>query len=144
MFESHPASMVSSLPQEIAMRPNTVFLSAGALALLFGLGFLMVPAALLPLYGVSTDGATVLMGRFFGAALAQLGLVLYLLRDVRDGLALRGLALAGVIGSVFGAVVALMGVLSGGTNALGWSTVAIYAVLGLGYAGLLRPRTATV
>lgn len=91
------------------MRPNTLFLVAGVLALAFGLGFLLVPAAVLPLYGVQPEAATVLMSRFFGVALVQLGLVLILIRQVREPGAVRGLALAGVLGSVCGALVALLG-----------------------------------
>jgi hypothetical protein len=68
----------------------------------------------------------------------HLGLALYLIRGVRDAAAVRELALAGVVGSACGMLVALQGVLGGGTNALGWSTVAIYGFLLLGYAACLR------
>ena len=98
----------------------------------------MAPAAVLPLYGLPAEASTVLMSRFFGVALVHLGLVLYLLREVREPAAVRALALAGVIGSVGGALVAATGVVSGVTNALGGSTVAIYLVLLLGYASCLR------
>jgi hypothetical protein len=126
------------------MRPNTVFLIAAILALAFGLSFLLVPGAVLPMYGISPDAPTLLMSRFFGVALVHLGLALYLIREVRDAAAVRALALAGVVGSVCGMLVALQGVLGGGTNALGWSTVAIYGFLLLGYAACLRsePRLA--
>jgi FtsH-binding integral membrane protein len=120
------------------MRPNTLFLAAGVLALAFGLGFLLAPAAVLPVYGAATDPATLLMSRFFGVALVQLGLTLYLIREVRDGGAVRALCLAGVLGSVLGALVAFLGVRTGVTNGLGWSTVAIYVLLLVGYAGCLR------
>jgi hypothetical protein len=125
------------------MRLPTLLLVAGILALVFGLGFLLVPAALLPLYAVDPAPSTMLMSRFFGVALVQLGLALYLLREVRDLTTQRGLVLAGVVGSAAGAAVALMGVLGGVTNAMGWSTVAIYAALLLGYLGAMRARTAT-
>lgn len=124
------------------MRPNTVFLTAGILALAFGLSFLLFPATMLPLYGAPTDAPTVLMSRFFGVALLHVGLLLYLMRDVRDTASQRAMALAGVVGSIAGVAVALIGVLGGVVNALGWSTVVIYALLLLGYASCLRTRTA--
>lgn len=124
------------------MRTHTLFLVAGMLGLLFGLSFLLAPAAMLPVYGVSADAATVFVGRFFGAVLFQLGLTLYLVREVREPKAQRGLALASVIGSACGALVALMGVLNGTTNGLGWSTVVIYACLFLGFASCLRAGAA--
>jgi hypothetical protein len=120
------------------MRPNTLFLVAGVLALAFGLGFLLVPAAVLPVYGVHPDAPTVLMSRFFGVALVHLGLALTLIREVREPGVVRGLALSGVVGSMCGGLVALLGVIGNVTNALGWSTVGIYGFLLLGYAACLR------
>ncbi|HUF35730.1 MAG TPA: hypothetical protein VMN37_07250 [Gemmatimonadales bacterium] len=124
------------------MRLATLLLVAGVLALVFGLGFLLVPAALLPLYGIDPAADTTLMARFFGAALVHLGTALYLVREVRETATQRGLVLAGLVGSAAGMVVALMGQLGGLVNAMGWSTVAIYAGLLLAYAGAMRARTA--
>jgi hypothetical protein len=122
---------------------NTLLLVAGILAFVFGLGFLLIPTALLPMYGLGTEPATVLMSRFFGAALVHVGAALYLVRDSREPATRRGLVLAGVVGSLAGVAVALMGQLSGLVNAMGWSTVAIYGGLLLGYASLLRERAET-
>lgn len=122
------------------MRFNTLLLLAGLLALAFGLGFLLLPGAVLPLYGVEPAPATVMIARFFGVALVHLGLALYLVRETRDAAIQRGLALSGVVGSAAGVAVALTGVLGGLVNDLGWSTVAIYGLLLIGYAGGLRPR----
>jgi hypothetical protein len=126
------------------MRLNTLLLVAGVLALVFGLSFLLVPGAMLPLYGIEAAAGTILMSRFFGVALVNLGLAVYLLREVRETTAQRGLVLAGVAGSAAGLVVALMGQFGGLVNAMGWSTVAIYALLLLGYASHLGGRPSTV
>lgn len=122
------------------MRLNTLLLIAGLLALVFGVGFLLAPGALLPVYGLEAAPATVLMSRFFGVALVNVGLAVYLLRDVREHTAQRGLVLAGVVGSAAGLAVALMGQLNGLINSVGWSTVAIYGLLLLGYLSCLRGR----
>lgn len=124
------------------MRSSAVFLVASLLGLLFGFAFLIAPAAVLLVYGASVDASALLMARFFGVALLQLSLSVYWLRETQDPTTVRSLALAGTAGSLAGAVVALMGVLNGSTNALGWSTVVIYAVLLLGFASCLRPRPA--
>jgi hypothetical protein len=124
------------------VRLNSLLLVAGILALAFGLTFLALPGVALPLYGVDPAPETVLMARFFGAALLQLGVTLYLVREVRDVAAQRALALGGVAGSVAGLAVALMGQLGGVINAMGWSTVLIYGALLLGYLGCLRGRPA--
>jgi hypothetical protein len=124
------------------MRLNTLLLVAGLLALLFGLGFLLVPGPLLSGYGVTADPAAILMARFFGAALVQLGLVLYLTREVADPAGQRGIVLGSFLGSAAGLIVALMGQISGLVGALGWSTVLLYFLLLLGFGSFLiaKPR----
>jgi hypothetical protein len=124
------------------MRLRSLLLLAGVIALVFGLGFLLVPRPMLGLYGVAADPAVVLLSRFFGAALVQLGLVLYLIRDVGDLRTQRGVIIGSFLGSVAGLVVALTGQFWGVVNQFGWSTVAIYALLTLGYGSFMFGRPA--
>jgi hypothetical protein len=125
------------------MRLSTLLLIAGLLALVFGLGFLLVPRPMLALYGIPADPSLVLMARFFGSALVQIGLVLYLIRDVGDPRTQRGVVIGSFIGAVAGLVVALTGQFWGLVNQLGWSTVAIYALLTLGYGSIMFGRPAS-
>jgi hypothetical protein len=122
------------------MALGTLLRLAGLLALAFGLGFLFAPARVLSLYGVAADRAVVLMARFFGSALVQLGLVLYLIRDVSDPVTRRGVVLGSFLGSLAGFVVSLTAQFWGLTNSFGWSTVAIYGVLLLGYGSFVFGR----
>ena len=122
------------------MRLRTLLLVAGLLALIFGAGFLFIPQTLLPLYGLQSDPDTMIMSRFFGVALVNLGAALYLIRDVQEAPAQRALVVAGVIGSVAGLAVALAGQLGGVVNSMGWSTVVIYGALLLRYSSFLRSR----
>ena len=125
------------------MRLPTLLLIAALLSLGFGSSFLLVPTVVLPLYGVDPTPGTVLMSRFFGAALFQWGFALLLVREVRDPATQHGLVLAGMAGSAAGVAVALMGQLTGLVNAMGWSTVAIYGLLMVAFASFLRTRHAT-
>ncbi len=120
------------------MRSSTAFLIGAVLALVFGIGFLLTPAFVLSVYGVSGDVPTVLVGRFFGVALIQLGVTLWLLKETRDAATQRGLALGGVVGAVAGIVVSTMGTMAGTLNSMGWSVVAIYVILLLAYMGAMR------
>jgi len=88
------------------MRLRTLLLIGGLLGLVFGIGFLLGPRPMLTLYGVSADPPVVLLARFFGAALVQVGLVFYLIRDVGDPKTQRGVVIGSFIGSVAGLVVA--------------------------------------
>jgi hypothetical protein len=140
-MNTHPIPALAG--KETLMRLGTLLLIGGVLGLVFGLGFLLVPRAMLPLYGVATDPAVVLMARFFGAALVQLGLILVLVRDVSDPRTQRGLVLGSFLGSLAGVVVALTAQFWGLVNSLGWSTVIIYGLLLIGYGSFVfgRPRT---
>jgi len=124
------------------MRLRSLLLLAGVIALAFGLAFLLVPRPTLALYGVAADPEIVLVSRFFGAALIQLGLVLYLIRDVGDLRTQRGVVIGSFLGSVAGLVVALTGQFWDVVNEFGWSTVAIYGLLTLGYGSFMFGRPA--
>lgn len=125
------------------MRLRTLLFVGGVLGLVFGLGFLLAPRQVLSLYGVTGDPPVVLMSRFFGATLVQVGLILYLIRDVGDLRTQRGVVLGSFLGSLAGLVVALTAQFWGLVNALGWSSVAIYGLLLLGYGSFIfgKPRT---
>jgi hypothetical protein len=125
------------------MQLSKLLFIGGLLALVFGLGFLLAPRPMLTLYGVATDPSVVLMARFFGATLVQLGLVLFLIRDVGDPRTQRGVVIGSFIGSVVGLVVALTGQFWELMNQFGWSAVAIYALLTLGFGSIMFGRPAT-
>jgi membrane-bound ClpP family serine protease len=119
---------------------RTLLLIAGILALVFGLAFLLAPRPTLALYDVSSEPAVVLLARFFGAALVQIGLVFYLIRDVADLRTQRGVVLGAFLGSLAGFVVALTAQFWGLVNQFGWTTVAIYGLLLLGYGSFVFGR----
>ena len=118
------------------MKFSNLLLVNAVVALVYGVGLVLLPATVLSMYG-ATPGPTVnLASQLFGVELLHVGLICWFARNVSDGPAQRALIVASLIGQVFGLIVALMGTLSGVFNAVGWSTVAIYLLLGLGYANL--------
>ena len=122
------------------MALGTLLRLAGLLALAFGIGFLFAPARVLSMYGVAAEPTVVLLARFFGSALVQLGLVFYLIRDVSDPTTRRGVVIGSFLGSLAGFVVSLTAQFWGLMNSFGWSTVAIYGVLLLGYGSFVFGR----
>ena len=123
------------------MRFATLIRIAGTLGLLFGLGFLLAPTAVLQQYGVATDAAGAFMSQFFGAALLQLGLVFLLVRDLPVS-AVPRVAAGAAVGELAGLWIAIRIQLGGQVNGLGWSTVAIYGLLALAFGGfaLRKPQ----
>jgi hypothetical protein len=116
------------------MKLETFLTIAAVIAIVFGLGFVAVPALMLTQYGIEASPGTVIMARFFGAALLNLGFVLFFARHVIEPMTRMGIVRGSLIGAVVGLLVALHGQRVGAVNALGWSTVAVYAFLLLGYA----------
>lgn len=99
----------------------------------YGVLFLLIPATLLAQYGAEPTAVMQFLGRLFGSALLTFGAVLWLARDAGDSPARRAIVLGFFIGLSSGLVVALHGQLTGVVNALGWTSVAVYAVFGAGY-----------
>jgi hypothetical protein len=119
------------------MKLSNLFVFNTIVALPFGLGFLLAPGAMANLYGVPTDPAANLIGQFFGVCLIAIGMLTWFARSVSDAKAQRAIMQALFIGDVLGLIVALMGMLSGVLNTLGWLTVALYLILSLGYGYFL-------
>jgi phosphoglycerol transferase MdoB-like AlkP superfamily enzyme len=115
------------------MRLTLTLTAAAAGALLFGLAFLLVPAGLLSLYGITLDPSNQWVARYFGSALLGLAAVNWLGRTVTSGPALRAILVGGFVVSITGLVVAIFQLLDGSGNTLVWSTAVIYLLLSLGY-----------
>lgn len=111
------------------MKISTYLAAAGALAVLFGLGFLLFPEFSAKQYGVPAEPHVLMLGRYFGGTLLTYGLILWLARSVRDDVALRALLLGAVVGNLIGLLVSAWAGLAGLQNAMAWSSVVIYAAL---------------
>jgi hypothetical protein len=116
------------------MKLETFLTIAAIIAIAFGLGFVAAPALMLTQYGIVASPGTTIMARFFGAVLLNLGFVLFFARHVIEPVTRTGIVRGSLIGAVLGLLVAIHGQRIGAVNALGWSSVAVYAFLVLGYA----------
>jgi hypothetical protein len=101
-------------------------------SLLFGLAYLLVPASLASLYGLTVDPSSP-YPRYFGSALVGFAAVLWLARKVSSGPALRAVLVGSFVASISGLVVAVLQALDVVGNSLEWSTVLIYFLLTLGF-----------
>ena len=113
---------------------------AGALGILFGLEFLLIPDLALSQYGVPTEPHNLMQARYFGSTLLAFGLLLWLARGTLDSTARRALLAASVVGNLIGLLLSLWSRLAGLQSLLAWLSVAIYGALFLGALYfLLRP-----
>jgi len=116
------------------MTLKLLFTLTAVVGAVFGLGFLLLPASVLALYGVADDPALLNLARLLGAFYLGYAGLSWLVRDAPASPAGRGIVLAFFIAFAVGLVASVVGQLSGAVNALGWSTVAIFALFTLGYA----------
>ncbi|MBA7573436.1 hypothetical protein ES708_15233 [subsurface metagenome] len=115
------------------MKLKTLMIINAIVAIVFGVTFVIVPAQAYSLYDITANEQLVYMGQLFGAALIGFALLTWMARNATDSDARRAIVLALFIADGIGFVVALIGQLSNVVNAFGWSTVAIYLLLALGF-----------
>ncbi len=127
------------------MKLSNLLVVAAVIGAVFGVAFVVASGPLLSIYGITLDKAGTLVAQLFGAALISLALLNWLARNVTDPEARQAVVLANLAGDIVGFVVILLGQLAGIANALGWSNVAIYLLLalGFGYVQFMQPRSQT-
>lgn len=116
------------------MKLGNLFAVNSVIAGLFGLAFIFAPAQLLAQYGLVIDAAFGLVAQLFGTALIGYSILTWLCRTAGDSDARRAVVLALFISNGAGFVLALIAQLKGLVNSVGWSTVAIYLLLAIGFA----------
>ena len=101
----------------------------------FGIGFALFPVWLGSIYGMDLSPSGALMARLFAAGFIFEGIVLYLARNLtRSDVAARAIMLGVVVSNAIGCIACIVASVSGVWNALGWLSVALYLVFGLGFA----------
>jgi len=119
------------------MKLRTVFIANTIVALIYALGAFLVPERILEMHGLGTDADTILMGQFFAVELLGVGLVTWFARNSEESSARGGIVLGLMLHDVVGAVVAVLATLDGTMDStMGWLAVALYVLLGLGYASV--------
>jgi hypothetical protein len=114
------------------MNLRTFLTIAAVIALVYALGLILMPAFMATTYGLGTSASEILLARYFGVELLVLGVIYWLAKDF-TGANARPLITGSLIGNIVGAYFALMGTLGGVMNAVGWSAVAVYLLLALGF-----------
>jgi hypothetical protein len=101
-----------------------------------GIFALLLPDRVLTLYGVESDSAIQLMAQYAGLGSLVIGLVAWFSRNVKDSKAQNSIVLAFFISYVIGAIVSVLGTISG-IMKVGWAVVGLYLVFALTYGYML-------
>lgn len=115
------------------MNLRTLFSINVPVSAFFGATCIFVPNWLFSLYGVDLTPPGEFMTQLAGAAYLGFGVLAFLARSSESKDFRMALALALFIQDSIGAVISIYAQISGLFNTLGWSTVAVYLFLALGY-----------
>lgn len=111
------------------MKVNTLMIITAIVALVFGLGFALVPSASIGLYGNSLDATGLMIARYLGATLLGLAVLAWLNKDAPA----KGVMTGFFVAMVLGFLVSLYDAFFGTHNGLVWLNVVIYLLLAVGF-----------
>jgi hypothetical protein len=123
------------------MKLKTLLVINAILLGFFGLTSLLAPEASATPYGITLDPLSKHFVQSLGAFYLGLALLAWMARKVTDSNALRAILLTFFSSYSIAMIIAIIDILSGLGNALGWSSVVLYLLLllGFGYYLFVRP-----
>jgi hypothetical protein len=115
------------------MKVNTLFIITGILGLFFGLLLVLVPGPFYAFYGGELTEFGKNAAQLQGAAYLGYSLLLFFVLKAKEIKARKAIVIGVLVHFIIGFVVSLKWQLAGVGNAWGWSTVALFGLLSLGY-----------
>jgi hypothetical protein len=115
------------------MKLKTLMIIKAVVCIVFGFLLLIFPQQLLTLMGASLGAAGLFTARLYGAALIGNLALTWAARNADPSKARRAIILDLFVYDGIGFVIALLAVLGGTLNWLGWGIVAIYLFFTVGY-----------
>lgn len=115
------------------MKLNTLFIITGILGLFFGLFLVLVPGPFYAFYGGELTDFGKNAAQLQGAAYLGYSLLFFFVLKATEIKARKAIVIGVLVHFIIGFVVSLKWQLAGVGNAWGWSTVAIFGLLSLGY-----------
>jgi hypothetical protein len=97
------------------------------------LALLLIPAAILAVFGMTDRATEKLLLQFFGAELLGTGLITLFALNTKELRSQRSLTLSFFITDGIAFIVALGGLLAGTMNALGWLIALLFLLLAVGF-----------
>lgn len=114
------------------MKLKTLFVINAFVALISGIGFVLMPGVILPLYGIPADATDIMFARLLGGEFLSYGALTWIGINLTEK-GQRAIVLGCLIGFSIGAAGLLIGQFAGVMNAFGWSLVLCYVLFSSGY-----------
>ncbi len=116
------------------MNLKNLFLINAIVAVVFGLAFVLIPSDTLAQYGTHVmPKAGIYVARLFGATLLGVAVISWYAQPLGATDARDAIVLGFFVVDTIGFIVSLLAQVDQVVNNLGWSTVAIYGLLALGF-----------
>ncbi|MGD8540188.1 MAG: hypothetical protein PVI66_15860 [Candidatus Aminicenantes bacterium] len=115
------------------MKLNTLFIITAILGLFFGLLTVLIPTGFSEFYGGTLTDAGKFDTQLLGAAYLGFAFLLFFALKAKEAAARKAIVIGSLVHFVIGFIISLKWQLAGTVNVWGWSTVAIFALLCLGY-----------
>jgi hypothetical protein len=109
------------------MTTKTFLTISSIFAILYGLGFLLLPGPSIAIYGTEPEPHLILLMRYFGSTLLAFGVLEWFGKDFREWVAVRAVMIAVIILNAVGLLVTLGGMVEGLFNSTAWSSIILYA-----------------
>ena len=114
------------------MKLSTYAIIVTILAIGFGIAFLFIPEKVAEFYGGSLAGSGIIVARYFGSACLFIGLIYWSYSGVSPAAkSWPKLLLYSLVYDILQLIITLMSVLNKESNAMGWSSVALFALLAI-------------
>lgn len=105
---------------------NALFLAYLIAEVLFGLGFLFLPAALMAPMGVTLDETSITFARMFGSLIISIPFLLYFARKSKNPEFRRAVIYCVLVYLFLSTTILLTAQIRGMMNSLGWSIVLLH------------------
>lgn len=117
------------------------FLTNAILFVPFGLGMLLVPTIVFPMFGILLDPDGELMARVFGSALLNFGVICYLVRSEPNGsTSIRAILIGNFLFHAFDSISTFIAAYNGVMNSMGWMFSSLHFLLAVGFFYFLISR----
>jgi len=122
------------------MKLKTMLIIKALVCLCLGIPILLVPDFIYSIFGATLAAGGVFAAREYGASMMGNLILTWFARNSQESESRWAIVLALFVYDAIGFIVAMIAVLSGAVNSLGWLIVVLYLFLALGFGYFLLPR----
>jgi hypothetical protein len=122
------------------MKLKTLLIIKAIVCLCLGIPILLVPNFMYSIFGATLAAGGVFAAREYGASMMGNLMLTWFARNSQESDARWAIVLALFVYDAVGFIIALIAIMSGAINSLGWLIVLLYLLLALGFGYFLLPK----